>query len=66
MQEFELKNVVWCKNGVFNHFLKAIDRGSRGINFLLAALLFNVVPTIFEVSLVSTILVSGKCSQLQN
>lgn len=35
---------------------KAIDRGSRGINFLLAALLFNVVPTIFEVSLVSTIL----------
>lgn len=38
---------------------QAIDRGSRGINFLLAALLFNVVPTIFEVSLVSTILVSN-------
>nr|CAG4641532.1 EOG090X02PU [Eurycercus lamellatus] len=35
---------------------KAIDRGSRGITFLLAALLFNVVPTIFEVSLVSSIL----------
>jgi len=35
---------------------KAIDRGSRGINFILAALVFNVVPTIFEVSLVSTIL----------
>nr|CAG4647739.1 EOG090X02PU [Moina brachiata] len=37
---------------------KAIDRGSRGINLLLGALLFNVVPTIFEVSLVSTILAS--------
>jgi len=35
---------------------KAIDRGSRGINFILAALVFNVVPTIFEVSLVSAIL----------
>nr|CAG4636011.1 EOG090X02PU [Eubosmina coregoni] len=35
---------------------KAIDRGSRGINFLLTALLFNVVPTVFEVSLVSMIL----------
>nr|CAG4646105.1 EOG090X02PU [Macrothrix elegans] len=35
---------------------KAIDRGSRGINFLLAALLFNIFPTIFEVSLVSAIL----------
>nr|CAG4643794.1 EOG090X02PU [Lepidurus arcticus] len=35
---------------------KAIDRGSRGINFILTALVFNVVPTIFEVSLVSAIL----------
>ncbi|XP_043211664.1 iron-sulfur clusters transporter ABCB7, mitochondrial-like isoform X2 [Amphibalanus amphitrite] len=35
---------------------KAIDRGSRGINFALSALVFNVVPTIFEVSLVSGIL----------
>jgi len=35
---------------------KAIDRGSRGINFILGALVFNVVPTIFEVSLVSSIL----------
>nr|CAG4643074.1 EOG090X02PU [Ilyocryptus agilis] len=35
---------------------KAIDRGSRGVNFLLSALLFNIVPTIFEVSLVSAIL----------
>lgn len=35
---------------------KAIDRGSRGILFTLSALLFNVVPTVFEVTLVSTIL----------
>lgn len=35
---------------------KTIDRGTRGINFVLSALVFNVIPTIFEVSLVSTIL----------
>lgn len=37
---------------------KAIDRGSRGINFVMSALVFNVVPTIFEVGLVAGILVS--------
>ncbi|XP_046745534.1 iron-sulfur clusters transporter ABCB7, mitochondrial [Diprion similis] len=35
---------------------KTIDRGSRGINFVLTAMVFNVVPTIFELALVSTIL----------
>ena len=30
----------------------------RGINFVLSALVFNVVPTVFEVSLVTGILVS--------
>jgi len=35
---------------------KAIDRGTRGISFFLSALLFNIVPTILEVSLVSGIL----------
>ncbi|KXJ22813.1 ATP-binding cassette sub-family B member 7, mitochondrial [Exaiptasia diaphana] len=35
---------------------RAIDRGTRGINFVLSALVFNIVPTIFEVSLVSGIL----------
>ncbi|MCL4133688.1 UNVERIFIED_CONTAM: hypothetical protein GTU68_058924 [Idotea baltica] len=39
---------------------KAIDRGSRGINFVMSALVFNVVPTIFEVGLVSGIL-AYKC-----
>lgn len=35
---------------------KVIDRGSRGINFVLTAMVFNVVPTIFELGLVSSIL----------
>lgn len=33
-----------------------IDRGSRGINFVISAMVFNIVPTIFELALVSTIL----------
>ncbi|XP_070509501.1 iron-sulfur clusters transporter ABCB7, mitochondrial isoform X2 [Chironomus tepperi] len=39
---------------------KTIDRGSRGINFVLNAMVFNIVPTIFELALVSTIL-GTKC-----
>ncbi|XP_031843782.1 ATP binding cassette subfamily B member 7 [Nomia melanderi] len=35
---------------------KTIDRGSRGINFVLNAMVFNIVPTVFELGLVSTIL----------
>jgi len=35
---------------------KAVDRGTRGIAFFLNAMVFNIVPTIFEVSLVSGIL----------
>ncbi|XP_074649596.1 iron-sulfur clusters transporter ABCB7, mitochondrial-like [Tubulanus polymorphus] len=35
---------------------KAIDRGTRGINFVMSALVFNVGPTIFEVALVSSLL----------
>ncbi|KAJ9573620.1 hypothetical protein L9F63_008961, partial [Diploptera punctata] len=35
---------------------KTIDRGSRGINFVLSAMVFNVVPTAFELALVSAIL----------
>uniref|UniRef100_A0A1B6C5C3 Iron-sulfur clusters transporter ABCB7, mitochondrial n=2 Tax=Clastoptera arizonana TaxID=38151 RepID=A0A1B6C5C3_9HEMI len=35
---------------------KTIDRGSRGINFVLSAMVFNVVPTIFELALVSAFL----------
>ncbi|CAB3380944.1 Hypothetical predicted protein [Cloeon dipterum] len=35
---------------------KTIDRGSRGINFVLTAMIFNIFPTIFELTLVSSIL----------
>jgi ATP-binding cassette subfamily B (MDR/TAP) protein 7 len=35
---------------------KTIDRGSRGINFVLTAMVFNVVPTVIELALVSSIL----------
>ncbi|XP_074039778.1 ATP binding cassette subfamily B member 7 [Leptinotarsa decemlineata] len=35
---------------------KTIDRGSRGINFVLSAMVFNIVPIVFELSLVSAIL----------
>jgi len=39
---------------------KSLDRGTRGISFVLGAMVFNVVPTAFEVSLVSGIL-AYKC-----
>eukprot|EP00055_Hartaetosiga_balthica_P008383 m.31044 g.31044 ORF g.31044 m.31044 type:complete len:775 (-) comp6273_c1_seq1:98-2422(-) len=35
---------------------RAIDRGTRGINFVLGSMLFNVAPIILEVSLVTGIL----------
>eukprot|EP01125_Pyxidicula_operculata_P017539 TRINITY_DN613_c0_g7_i1.p1 TRINITY_DN613_c0_g7~~TRINITY_DN613_c0_g7_i1.p1 ORF type:complete len:668 (-),score=122.63 TRINITY_DN613_c0_g7_i1:12-2015(-) len=35
---------------------RAIDRGTRGISFVLMSLLFNIVPTILEIGLVSAIL----------
>ena len=39
---------------------RAIDRGTRGINSVLTSLLFNIVPIIFEISLVCGIL-TVKC-----
>ncbi|KAL0887111.1 hypothetical protein Bca101_011094 [Brassica carinata] len=35
---------------------RIIDRGSRAINFILSAMVFNVLPTILEISMVSGIL----------
>ncbi|KAL3653190.1 ABC transporter B member 25 [Castilleja foliolosa] len=35
---------------------RTIDRGSRAINFILSAMVFNVAPTILEISMVSAIL----------
>ena len=37
---------------------KAIDRGTRGISFVLSAIVFNIAPTVLEVILVSGILYS--------
>lgn len=37
---------------------KAIDRGTRGMSFTLSALIFNVIPTAVEVSLVMALFVS--------
>ncbi|GMT00652.1 hypothetical protein PENTCL1PPCAC_22826 [Pristionchus entomophagus] len=34
---------------------KAIDRGTRGMSFVMSALIFNVIPTMVEVGLVSAI-----------
>ena len=39
--------------------IRAIDRGSKGINQILSSVVFHVVPTAFEISLVSYILSSG-------
>ncbi len=39
---------------------KTIDRGSRGISFVLTAMVFNIVPTALELSLVCGIL-AWKC-----
>jgi ATP-binding cassette subfamily B (MDR/TAP) protein 7 len=36
---------------------RALDRGSRGITFLLNAMVFNVVPLLFEIGLVCGVLV---------
>ncbi|XP_015865940.2 ABC transporter B family member 25, mitochondrial [Ziziphus jujuba] len=35
---------------------RIIDRGSRGINFILSAMVFHVLPTVLEISMVSGIL----------
>ena len=39
---------------------RIIERGSRGINFMLGALVFNVAPTALEVGVVAAIL-TAKC-----
>ncbi|VDQ10210.1 unnamed protein product [Trichobilharzia regenti] len=38
---------------------KAIDRGARGIQFILTSMVFNLFPTGFEVAVVTGILVSS-------
>ena len=38
---------------------RAIDRGTKGITFLIQAILFRIAPTALEISLVCGILVSS-------
>ena len=37
---------------------RAIDRGTKGISFLLTSMVFHIIPTAFEITLVCGILVS--------
>ncbi|GFR45594.1 hypothetical protein Agub_g6989, partial [Astrephomene gubernaculifera] len=39
---------------------RVVDRGTRGINFILSSMVFNVAPTVFEVTAVTAIL-TAKC-----
>eukprot|EP01134_Creolimax_fragrantissima_P007872 CFRG7872T1 len=53
MHKLDLNFHLTRKTGALS---KAIDRGSRGIQFILSAILFNIVPTALELSLVCGIL----------
>ncbi|KAG9155387.1 hypothetical protein Leryth_017913 [Lithospermum erythrorhizon] len=53
LHELDLQYHLSRETGGLN---KIIDRGSRAIYFILSAMLFNVVPTLLEISMVSGIL----------
>ncbi|KAL5580465.1 hypothetical protein UlMin_012907 [Ulmus minor] len=53
LHELDLGYHLSRQTGALN---RIIDRGSRAINFILSAMVFNVVPTILEISMVSGIL----------
>jgi hypothetical protein len=40
---------------------RAIDRGTKGISFLLTSMVFHILPTALEISLVCGILVRSTC-----
>lgn len=40
---------------------RAIDRGTKGISFLLSSMVFHILPTALEISLVCGILVCRSC-----
>ncbi|KAI9296724.1 P-loop containing nucleoside triphosphate hydrolase protein [Neoconidiobolus thromboides FSU 785] len=42
---------------------RAIDRGTKGINFLLSAIVFHMLPTVLEVAMVCSILASNYGAQ---
>lgn len=41
---------------------RAIDRGTKGISFVLSSIVFHVIPTALEISMVCGILVSHCCA----
>ncbi|XP_016652088.1 PREDICTED: ABC transporter B family member 25, mitochondrial-like [Prunus mume] len=53
LDDLDLRYHLSRETGALN---RIIDRGSRAINFILSSMVFNVVPTILEISLVSGIL----------
>ncbi|KAL5974877.1 hypothetical protein ACLOJK_031550 [Asimina triloba] len=53
LHELDLKFHLSRQTGALN---RIIDRGSRAINFILSSMVFNVVPTVLEISMVSGIL----------
>jgi len=53
LHELDLNFHLNRQTGALN---RVIDRGTRGINFILSSMLFNVVPTALEFALVSGVL----------
>ncbi|KAH0470441.1 hypothetical protein IEQ34_000164 [Dendrobium chrysotoxum] len=53
LHDLDLRYHLSRQTGALN---RIIDRGSRAINFVLSSMVFNVVPTILEIAMVSGIL----------
>ncbi|ONK55386.1 uncharacterized protein A4U43_UnF4030 [Asparagus officinalis] len=53
LHDLDLRFHLSRQTGALN---RIIDRGSRAINFILSSMVFNVVPTILEIAMVSGIL----------
>ncbi|KAK9677941.1 hypothetical protein RND81_11G177100 [Saponaria officinalis] len=53
LHDLDLRYHLSRETGALN---RIIDRGSRAINFILSSMVFNIVPTILEISMVSGIL----------
>ncbi|XP_031385941.1 ABC transporter B family member 25, mitochondrial isoform X2 [Punica granatum] len=53
LHDLDLRYHLSRETGALN---RIIDRGSRAINFILSSMVFNVVPTVLEISMVSGIL----------
>ncbi|WVZ56807.1 hypothetical protein U9M48_007285 [Paspalum notatum var. saurae] len=53
LHELDLRYHLSRQTGALN---RIIDRGSRAINYILTVMVFNIVPTILEIGMVSSIL----------